>query len=459
VRKPIIAGFMIFCCALLSGGRVRPAEKAPDGMTEGVQPLAPAPAAGADGASAWTAIGPYGGEVQALARNSKFPNEIYAAFGSYPSQIFRSTTGAKTWTRTVVLQDNVVDIATDPKNANVVYAYSGYRIYRSSDRAATFPESIAVPNNFRGYAGRMAIHPTNPKILILTGSYVTNTSTWTDCPAVARTKDGGKTWTVIKFESTSQNGDIFDIGIHPKNPNVVYVCGQYFKGTAWKAGVFRSTNGGGSYKNITKDAVFNPANTSYPRAYAVALHPTDPNTALVGHSSGIARTTNGGGSWENQSAQGWLQASALAADKTKPNTFYGLGASNSEGSRGCWKSVDGGKNWTHYGNGIFGWGTRLLVSGNTIIAGTWAGIFKSLNAGVLWKASHTGIRATRPDSFAVAPSSPLTIYTEIGNYALFKTVNGGGAWTKCPDFYRCESILGFIVHPSNPKTVFFLAGG
>jgi len=457
MRKLILAVFIIFCCVLLFGGRVRQEGPLPDRAIGGARPLGDTP----DGASAWTAIGPYGGQINGLARNPKYTNELYAAASSYPSQFFKSMNNGLTWMRTWICDSGISDIVTDPKNANIVYAYANYNIYKSPDRGATFPEKIPPPNNFQTYSGRMAIHPTNSKIIYITGNFITNSAAWNYCPAVAKSVNGGQTWTLVKLNPTVQYGDLFDIGIHPKKPNIIYLCGTITQGNQTKAQVYKSTNNGGSYKNITKDAVFNAGGGTYFRPYALALHPTDANTAFVAHTNGIARTTNGGSSWQNQSspAPGYFYAAALAVDKSKPSTLYALSINNLDQNRGCWKSSDGGKTWKHYGNGIYGWGTRLLVSGNTIIGGTWAGIFKSQNAGVLWKASHTGIRASRPDSFGVAPSSAQTIYTEVANYALFKTANGGGAWTKCPDFYRCESILGFIVHPSNPKSVFFLAGG
>jgi photosystem II stability/assembly factor-like uncharacterized protein len=303
----------------------------------------------------------------------------------------------------------------------------------------------------------MAVHPGNPKIIIIAGYFVTSSSSYAYCPAVARTTDGGKTWAVIKFEPTSQRGGIYDVAFHPRNPNVVMVCGEFEKGNTTKVGIYRSSNGGASYKNVTQDAVFNSG--SFNRVYALAFHPTDPNVALVGHNGNVARTTNGGVSWQNQSSPGYILLSAFATDKAKPNTVYGLGGSNTEGYRGLWTSTDGGNNWTNSPNGIYSYGERLLVNGSAMIAGTWAGIFRTQNAGALWTASHAGIKATHPGCFAVAPSSPQTIFSEVANYAMFKTVNGGGAWTMCPYFYRCESILSFIVHPADPKKVFYLAGG
>ena len=458
MKKTFLALFVILSCVLLFGGRARQEGPLSDRTIGGGGPFSSTP----EGASAWTPIGPYGGEIRGLARNLKYANELYAAASAYPSQFFRSTNNGLTWTRTAVFDYSVTDVATYPKNAAIVYVYAEHDLYKSSDRGASFPDKYALPTSFIGYNGRVALHPTNPKIIFVSGYAVTSYSPWKSCAAVCKTVNSGLSWTLLRLDSAVQYGYIYDIGIHPKDPNIIYLCGEYTKDGIRQARVYKSTNGGGSYKSVTKDAVFSPGGYNFPRALTMALHPTDPNIVYVGHTGGVARTTNGGGSWQNQTSpavSGSFGINAVAVDKSKPNTLYALCTKIEQEYRGCWKSTNGGKTWKHYANGIYGYGTRLLVSGNTIIAGTWAGIFKSQNAGVLWKASHTGIKASRADSFGVAPSSPQTIYTEIGGYALFKTANGGGAWTKCPDFYRCESILGFVVHPSDPKKVFFLAGG
>jgi photosystem II stability/assembly factor-like uncharacterized protein len=447
MKKTLLIALGLFCGALLLGGPGTPATGASGAVK----------APGKSGESAWTPIGPYGGYVHGLARNAKFPNEIYVSVGDDPSQIYRSTNGGDAWARTIVIQDAVIDVAADPGNADVVYAYAKQTLYRSSDRGATFPEAIPLPDGFRGFEGRMAILPSNVKTIFLAGSFMTSHSVWTFCPAVAKTEDGGQTWTVTKFEPTATFGHAFDIGIPAANPDVVYLCTRIEKPHLTKVSVYRSSNGGTSYANVTDNAVFNAQSTNY--VDALAVHPTDPNTAWVAHTTGVARTTDGGKSWRNQSTPAGFELAALAPDAARPRTLYGLGASAETGARGCWKSTDAGATWTNYDDGIYGWGARILVRGSAIIAGTEAGLFKSRDAGVRWTPVHAGIRAGRSWSFAVSSLAPSTIYAGVDTYGLFRTTNGGGAWNKCPDFFLSGSVQGLLVHPADPKTVFFLAVG
>lgn len=453
MKKFMIIASGILCWAALCGGREMPAANKPGETITTARPAALTPRSLSE--SAWVSIGPPGGENRALARNPKFPNVLYAAFGEYPSQIFRSVNGAKTWSRALVLDssDIVHDIVADPTNAAIAYIYTGTRILKSTDRGLTFPDSISLPENFLGEGGRMAIHPSNSKTFIITGSVWTDASRGRFCPAVAKSMNGGRTWTLIKFDPASENGYIYDIEIHPTNPNIVLVCGQSSVFGRSSARVFRSTDGGESYKNVAKSVlVYSWA------AYAVAFHPTDANTAVVALYEGIARTTDGGRSWDNPPSTKLVMMNTLEWDKADPNTIYGLDGRNTEGNRGCWKSSDGGVNWTNTDDGIYGAGRDLLVDGRTLIAGTWGGVFKSVNAGSFWTDASAGIHASRANAFAVAPSSARTIYSEVAHSGLFKTANGGGAWARCPSFDPGQSILGFLIHPSNPKTLIFLAG-
>jgi hypothetical protein len=122
-----------------------------------------------DQAPAWTVIGPPGGSVVGLARDAAVATEYYAlTCSSYPCQFFRSTNGGASWARTKILPAFGSDLAADPKEGGVVYVLTLYGIYKSVDRGANF-SFLAFPAGAEGNVGRIAIHPTNPKIIYVAG--------------------------------------------------------------------------------------------------------------------------------------------------------------------------------------------------------------------------------------------------------------------------------------------------
>ena len=71
------------------------------------------------------------------------------------------------------------------------------------------------------------------------------------------TTDGGKTWQRTLFVDNGHG--CADLEINPKNPNVLYAAMWRFERKAWnhtsgseKSGVFRSTDGGRTWKKLEK---------------------------------------------------------------------------------------------------------------------------------------------------------------------------------------------------------------
>jgi photosystem II stability/assembly factor-like uncharacterized protein len=93
------------------------------------------------------------------------------------------------------------------------------------------------------------------------------------------------------------------------------------------------------------------------RVVAVAGHPTEQATFYMGSTGGgIWRTTDGGTYWENISDGFFARASvgALAVAESDPNVIYaGMGETTIRSSvshgDGVYKSLDGGRTWTHCG--------------------------------------------------------------------------------------------------------------
>lgn len=457
VKKTIVSPLALMSTLVLGAALIGPRP----GAARAWSARGTAPAAAArERAGTWTAIGPYGGEIKGLTRNPKSAKELYAAASGYPGQVFRSTNNGGSWTRIALLTDYLNDIVLDPLNPNTVYVLGGWGLFKSTDRGATF-SNIKFPVGFHAGDGRLAVKATNPKILIASGTSATSSGAYRTCMAIAKSANGGKTWTLQKFEASSNRGLARDVAFSPRNPDIVFLCGYFSKlGSSNIPRVFVSANGGQTWKDVTSAAVFNPGNGGG-QLYGLALDPKDANKAYAAHQFGLARTSDAGSSWSAQaSPSSGFSANTVAVDASNSNILYAGGAGFSvETGKGCYKSADGGKTWKRYRSGYYGMGFKILAMGPRVHAATSAGIFQSKNAGVSWKPSHAGIRATDVPAFGLAPSAPLTIYAAAAAHGIYKTVDGGANWTKGPDFYRSEEVIRFAVHPTNPKTVYLLAGG
>ncbi|MEO6835287.1 MAG: glycoside hydrolase [Candidatus Tumulicola sp.] len=145
------------------------------------------------------------------------PWEIGSSFEIPGSGIFKSTDGGNAWTRLasgLPAQFGRAEIAPAPSHPAVVYAYAddeenGGAIYRSDDAGAHFARANADPQ----IAQRgddlvsLAVDPHDANVV-----YLTNTSTY-------RSNDGAKTFTAIK--GAPGGDDYHTVWIDPNESNVI----------------------------------------------------------------------------------------------------------------------------------------------------------------------------------------------------------------------------------------------
>ncbi len=175
---------------------------------------------------------------------------------------------------------------------------------------------------------------------------------------VWKTSDGGSNWESVS-DKTFKTGSVGAIAVSESDPNVVYVgMGEsHIRGNLSHGdGVYKSTDGGRSWKNV---------GLSDTRQIArVRIHPTDPDlvyVAALGHAwgpngeRGIFRSRDGGRTWSKVlSVDDKTGASDLAMDPNNPRILYaGFWqvvrrpwelVSGGPGSS-LWRSTDGGDNW------------------------------------------------------------------------------------------------------------------
>jgi photosystem II stability/assembly factor-like uncharacterized protein len=382
-------------------------------------------------ASAWTPLGPQGGQIRGLARNSRSPNELYAA--AYAGQFYRSTTNGANWIRTATLNNTYLyDVAVDPKTPTTVYVLGELNLFKSEDRGETFAE-LPFGSGMSADSGRMAIDPTDAGTIYVAGRVYSDQKYRM---AVLKTVDGGKKWIAKKFEAGSFGTVGRDIAVSAKNPATIYYCGDYYDGSGTQARLYRSTDSGGTWKNVTPGFLKGASSS----ATALVLDSKTPETIFLCCSgvgwSGVARSSDSGASWVKQTTPAWLQAYAVASDSGKSGALY-AGGINVDNQDACFKSVDGGATWTEKRSGLDGQALDILASGAMVHVASTVGIFRSANGGAAFKAGYVGIKSTLIDNFDFVPpasgagdGAAGTIFTMAFGCGFFKSQDAGGHWTR-----------------------------
>ncbi len=190
---------------------------------------------------------------------------------------------------------------------------------------------------------------------------------------VMKTANGGLTFRAV-FEKEPV-ASVGAVAVAPSDPRVVWVGtgeGDDRNSSGWGNGVYRSSDGGETWKHV-----------GLPRSFAIAriaVDPKDPATAWVaalgnlwapGGERGLYRTTDGGGSWKKVLSappphDALVGAADVVLDPSDPRTVYaalyarrrspwafeyGAGLTGADAG-GIFKSSDGGATWTKLGRGL-----------------------------------------------------------------------------------------------------------
>lgn len=201
--------------------------------------------------------------------------------------------------------------------------------------------------------GSVAISDANPSV-IWVGTGEGNPRNSANYGAgIFRSLDGGDSWKNMGLEDTRA---IHRVVLHPTNPDIIY-AGAF--GSMWdpnpERGVYRSTDGGENWEQV----LFVDDSTSIAD---LVMDPTNPNKLIAatwtndrdpwffnsgGSGSGIWVTYDGGDTWERRTDEdglpkGDLGRIGLAIAPSKPNIVYALVEAK---VNGLYKSTDGGKKW------------------------------------------------------------------------------------------------------------------
>lgn len=195
------------------------------------------------------------------------------------------------------------------------------------------------------------------------------------------------------------------------------------------------------------------------RVNAIAFHPTDANTIYIGSpAGGLWVTNNGGSTWTtNTDILPTLGISAIITDYSNPSIIYIGTGDRDHGDApgaGVWKSIDGGVTFQPSNTGMSSATVSRLVihpsDPNILLAATNNGIFRSINGGVNWSQTSTG----NYKDIVFKPGDPNIVYASAsGNF--YRSINNGVSFTQISSGLTTGYRGAIAVSPANPNYVYF----
>jgi len=316
--------------------------------------------------------------------------------------VWKTTNGGSTWTPLTDHQPAVAAdkrtlfmgaIAVAPSSPNIIYAGTGEANFGPSKASGEFRDNI--------YYGR----------------------------GVLKSVNGGSSWTLLTGDGEDASLDNFDrraisrIVVDPTNPDTVYVAvgAQATNGRPGNTGIWKSRNGGQTWKNTTAgisnttaftDLVIDAAD---PQTLYAAVGGYQPDGVTGDLANGVYKTTNAGASWmllcevstgHHRPCGEATGRIALAIAPSNHQVLYAAIADPSKNNRllKIWRTADGGASWAAPDN---------LQPGNICPSGS-------------VKINYLGGAGDYHNTLAIDPTDPDIVYA--GGICLIARSTFGGTW-------------------------------
>lgn len=321
------------------------------------------------------------------------------------------------------------------------------------------------PGNIGGRIRTIVFHPADSNVIFIGAA----------SGGIWRSDNGGGWWYPLADFMASLH--VTSIVIDPTNASIMYAGtgeqnpgaggpGGGGSGNVPGAGIFKSSDGGGHWDQLSSTAV-----PGFNFVGRVAHHPSQSGILLAATGSGIYRTTNGGATW-TQTLNGVVGYQVKYHPTNPSRVLAGT-------SRDFYLSTDGGQLWTRQTTG----GANMLPNANTRCEGDFSvtdnsvyvnmvdndsgQVWRSTDAGVTWSLRKTRIQFGENgpynnsiwvdptnSSFVLAGGRNLQRSTDGG--ATFVHIGGEGQQIPAPNLHSDVHVV--VQHPgyngSSNRTVY-----
>ena len=304
----------------------------------------------------WRLVGPFrGGRAGTVAGLENHPNLYY--MGTAGGGVWKTMDGGQSWS---CISDgffggSIGAIAVAESDPNVIYVgegeqtvrgnvSSGRGLWRSTDAGKSW-NPLGLPNS--EHIGRIRVHPKDPDLVYV--AVMGNLWKPNKERGVYRSKDGGKNWELILFESDKAGA--VDIILDPNNPRIIYAGTWQIKRNGYRmdsggpgSKLWKSTDSGDTWQDLSKNKGL-PGGVWGIVGVTVSPLNSDRIWTIIEHENGgVFRSDDAGKTWRKTSGDRNLRQRAwyysrIYADPQNEDMVYVCNV-------GFWRSKDGGKNFT-----------------------------------------------------------------------------------------------------------------
>jgi len=419
----------------------------------------------------WKALGPFGGSLQAVARDSQEAGLVLAASAS--GLFFQSRDQGASWTPLsfpMQLRGTLHALLADPANGNTYFAAISSEsqqdagLLRTRDAGVTWehlpglrgqqvwslatsrstPHTLAAGTEAGLYISSdsdetwqcvtpaddhrlrpivsVAIHPRNAGILYIGTPHLS----W-------KTDDGGLHWSAL-HNGMSEDSDVFSIVVDYRQPQRLFAAAC--------SGLYLSVNGGAGWVKLMGPE--GPIG----RTYFVTQHPLDARTFFAGTVTGLMQSQDGGLTWR----------------RLLPNRARGIAFGSGRTGRillatddtGILQSLDKGVHFSETNQGLCARHLATLAeSEGSLFTSILGGISKrgmlqlTASAGK-WTTAWSDNGPVLLDPSSTPAYGNARMYTLAGE-SLLESTDGGRSWSRVPD--APEGLTSVFATQSAPDTI------